>query len=130
MKEEVEEFLKKEGLDGVPVLFMATHSIGGRAWTIEEGRDPAFFEEPCFGRDAGWFVFREEDVNHLFSSSATSDSSLTAKKEAWPPNGRTWTVTLEVPVDDSGQPYKGAYWSAFHESILGEPKAEEEAPSV
>ncbi len=113
---EVEEFLREHGLTDAPHVFMATHSIGDRDWTLEEGRKPAFYEESCF--NGGWHVIREEDASYLYCSSATSGSSLSAEKQ----RDGTWTVTLEVPIGDDGQPYQGYYWKYFHQAILGEQK--------
>jgi hypothetical protein len=114
IRKEVDAFLEKGGLTAVPHVFMATHSIGNREWEIEEGHEPAFFEEPLF--NGGWYVMVEADVKRLSCVSATSGSSLTAEKE---PDG-TWIVCLEVPVID-GKAYQGSYWDYFHRAIPNSP---------
>lgn len=94
-----------------PVVFMAVHSCGGREWTINEGRNPAFVEDECFS--GGWWAFREKDVSFLRCISATSGSSLTAEKNL----GLGWTLTLEVPLESYHKPYMGAYWKIFQEAL-------------
>lgn len=110
IKEEMDKFVRKNGLAQVPHILMATHSIGDHEWKIEEGREPAFFNEE--GSNGGWFIFREEDVNYLFCASAISGSSLMAEKQA----DGTWSLRLEVPLQEDG-PYQGAYWHTFHEAL-------------
>ncbi|HEX6258474.1 MAG TPA: hypothetical protein VFZ48_03270 [Candidatus Saccharimonadales bacterium] len=110
IEEEVDKFVRDNSLADVAHIFMATHSIGEREWEIEEGREPAFFNEE--GLNGGWFIFCEEDVNYLFCASATSGSSLMAEKQA----DGTWSLRLEVPIRGDG-PYKGAYWQAFHQAL-------------
>jgi len=107
----VEEFLRGHGLIDVPHIFVSTNSIGGRWWMAVEGRTPAFYKDTFFR--GGWNVFVDEDVTFLRLQSASSGSTLTAEKqEDW-----TWTVTLQVPVGDDGQPYKGCYWNLFHDGV-------------
>lgn len=118
IQEDVDAFLRENGLAGVPRVFMANHSIGGRDWEIAEGRDPAFYEEECF--NGGWYVLTNEDCTYLYCDSATSGSSLTAVKQ----DDGTWTVTLEVPVGDDGQSYQGFYWGCFHNALGLEPSEE------
>ena len=105
LHDEVGRFLEENGLVGVPAVWMATHSWGGREWRFEEGRTPPFFRE---NGDGGWFVCTQQDVNFLHCSSATSGSSLTAEKG----DEGKWVLTLRVPIRD-GAPYQGAYWQAF-----------------
>lgn len=121
IQKDVDAFIKDNGLAEVPVVLMATHSMGGRDWKVAEGRKPAFFEEVGFG--GGWYVITDDDVDSLECVSATSGSSLTAKKN----QHGYWIVTLEVPVGDDGLPYKGHYWRTFHEALGLEKKPSEEA---
>lgn len=121
--EEVEKFVQENGLTDVPHIFMATHSFGKREWEIVEGRQPAFFVEKDM--NGGWYIFCEDDVTYLFCSSASSGSSLMAEKQ----EDGTWNLKLEVPFEEDGQPYQGAYWSAFHEALRALNK-EAEAPSL
>ena len=112
--DEFQTFLREEGLEEKEFLLIATHSWGGRDWSFEEGRQPAFFEEKGFG--GGWHVATERDVREAFFSSATSGSSLDVKKEG----DGSFTVTLEVPADEDGDgstPYQGHYWTTFHEAL-------------
>lgn len=111
IEENVAAFLRERGLEGVAHVFMATHSIGGRNWTVEEKREPAFFEEKSL--NGGWYIFREEDVSYLECVSATSGSVLFAGKMA----EGVWDLTLEVPVDENQVVYKGHYWKSFHEAL-------------
>lgn len=113
IEEEVARFVREQGLTDEPHIFMATHSWGGRDWSIVEGRNPVFFREDSNG---GWHIFREGDVTELFCSSARSGSSLSA---VLMPDG-AWRVTLEVPVVE-GKPYMGAYWESFHVTFAGFP---------
>jgi len=115
--EEVEIFLKGKNLINVPHVFMATHSIGGRHWILEEGAQPAYFDEECF--NGGWYVLREEEVKYLECQSATSSSTLWAEKQ----QDGFWNLSLEVPVGDDGQPYKGRYYKSFM-TALGQEIAE------
>lgn len=120
--DEADKFVRENGLADVPHIFMATHSTGGRYWEVVEGRTPAFFDDEATD-DEGWYIFRNEDVQYLLCSSATSDSLLTAVKQ----KDGTWDLLLGVPVDEEGHPYRGNYWHAFHKA-LGlsdeEPRAE------
>ena len=115
--DDVAEFESRLGLKDVPCVCMATHSIGGREWELEEGATPAFFEEKIF--NGGWYFLREEEVRYLRCVSATSGSSVEARKN---PDG-TWRITLEVPIRD-GVPYRGAYATVFYETFT-----DEESPS-
>lgn len=99
-----------------PVVFVATHSWGDRDWTMAEGRSTAncqFLADPHF--NGGWHAFEEGDVVYLFAASATSHSSLTARRQA----DGTWSLELWAPLDDNSTPYKGCYWDAFHKVALG-----------
>lgn len=111
IQEDVKAFIEKNGLANFPHVFVADHSMGGREWKFEEGRDPVFYEEPGAG-GGGWYICIEEDINFLYYSSATSGSSLTAEKY----EDGTWVITLEVPVEDS-KPYQGFYSRCFHEAL-------------
>jgi len=109
--EEVASFLTERGLADIPHVFMATHSMGGRNWQIVEGREPAYYEEACF--NGGWYILTEEDATYLYCDSATSGSSLTAVKQY----DGSWTLSLEVPIEEDGQPYQGSYWGVFHNVV-------------
>jgi hypothetical protein len=117
--EEVAAFLAEQGLNTRPHVFMATHSMGGRDWKTAPGKEApntlwprgyncAYFDES--GMNGGWYVFTEEDVTYLQCVSAMSGSSVIAERQ----EDGTWTVTLEVPLEEDGSPYTGAYWIAFH----------------
>ncbi len=113
IQDDVDEFVKKNGLANFPHTFMATHSMGGREWRFEEGREPVFYEEPGCSDGDGWYIVVEGDVNYLYYDSATSGSSLTAEKQG----DGTWVVILEVPIGNDGQPYQGFYSKCFHEAL-------------
>ena len=111
LQEELDSLKKESKFDEIPHIFMATHSMGVRRWKIAEGKESFYFlDEPTF--NGGWYVFVDGDVTYLFMASASSGSSLTAEKQ----DDGTWTVTLEVPVED-GRPYEGCYWGCFHEAL-------------
>ena len=114
---EYDAFVKKAGLEGTAFVPMADHSIGERGWNFLEGREPAYYEEECF--NGGWHLVTDEDADYLYCASATSGSFLMAEKDY----DGTWKLTLEVPVEDDGQPYKGAYWDAFHRVVEGSTEA-------
>jgi len=111
IRPEVDRFLQDNKLVGVPHLFMATHSWGGRNWEFEEGRNPLFFQEEKDG--GGWYILRAEDVKYVFYESMTSGSSLEAEKQG----DGTWRLKLEVPVTEEDAPYTGLYWRSFHEAL-------------
>jgi hypothetical protein len=119
-REQVDLFLFENGLQNVPCIFMANHSIGGRKWSVVKGHKPVFFSDPSM--TGGWFIFREEDVDYLFCSSAKSGSNLTAEKEK-----DKWVVTLEVPIGEDGKPYRGIYWDCFHKTLVPEKATQEVA---
>jgi|GEM_PF-2341475 len=110
-----EEFLKENGLEGVPYLALEVHSRGQRRWTsLSEDTDPPYFTyESCEG---GWRHLREGDVSYVRVES-DSKSSLSAQRY----RDNTWNVTLQVPMMER-RPYRGAYWDAFHEvfGLVGE----------
>ena len=106
----LDQWLREHHLDGVPVVYMAVHSMGDREWARKSGPDDSpFFED---NPSDGWYVFTEEAVQYLFCSSATSGSSL----EAWEISKKSWKVILRVPIED-GNPYQGAYWKTFHRAL-------------
>jgi hypothetical protein len=111
IQSELDDFLEGYGLMDIPHVLVANHSMGVRDWKYKEPREPAFFQEP--GEDGGWYVFTEGEVKFLYFASATSGSSLTAEEQ----EDGSWKATLEVPVDDGGQPYEGFYWRSFHEAL-------------
>lgn len=111
IQEKVDEFVRENGLTDVPHIFMATHSFGSREWEVVDGRQPAFFVDEDM--NGGWYIFREEDVTYLFCGSATSGSSMMAERQ----EDGTWDLKLEVPIQADGNPYEGAYWTAFHETL-------------
>lgn len=112
--EEQESFLRDRHLHEVPAAWLATHSMGGRSFTVAEDGASAFFAEPCF--NGGWYIFKEEDATKLYADSATSGSSLTAEKAS----DGSWTLSLEVPLTADGSPYQGSYWSAFEVAVAQE----------
>ncbi len=112
LQAEYDAWIAENGLNQRPHLAMATHSVGTRRWRLDprvEEKEVPFFEEPSF--NGGWFHFEDNQVAWLKSQSATSGSMLVAEKEG-PDN---WTLTLTVPIMENGEPYKGAYWTTFHE---------------
>lgn len=108
-----DQFLEKHGLLGKPCIFMANHSMGGRFWVAkEEEKQPLFY--PDFHPGDGWHVLTEENCVRVECSSATSGSTLSA---FYIPADRGWQVELQVPVDEDGEVYAGAYWRAFHKAL-------------
>lgn len=110
---ELESFLREQGLQDVPVILMADHSLGTREWTPTPGSrnsDFPFYEEKCF--NGGWYVLTEDNAIRIHCESCTSGSSLMAEKQ----EDGTWAVTLEVPWMETG-PYKGSYWKTFHRGL-------------
>lgn len=105
IREEYEQFVWRT-VHRQTFLPIATHSVGGRWWTLEEGASPAFFEE--VGMNGGWLLLLEEEVKEVTLESATSGSVLHAVKTGW----GEWEVTLSVPLEN-GEPYQGAYWRSF-----------------
>jgi len=112
--EELDMLLAEHGISDEPVALMANHSIGGRDWELEEGVKPLFFEDSYF-RPSGWYVLREQDVSYLGASSATSGSTC----RAWKNQDDTWNIECEVPIEDGGTPYRGAYYSGFVTALGG-----------
>lgn len=103
----LDPFLQEYQVDQ-PVVVVANHSVGGRDWQLFDSNvAPLFLSDPNF--DGGWYLFQEGEVTELFASSASSGSSLTARRN---PNG-TWSLELWVPLEASGLPYQGSYWAAF-----------------
>ena len=89
------------------VIYLATHSWGGRERTLIEGRKPFEVAEPLFS--GAWEILREGDVSQVAVESATSGSRTEAVLF---PEG--WHITLSVPCDQDGSgPYMGCYWDAF-----------------
>jgi hypothetical protein len=103
----LDDFLREHSLVRGVVVFVATHSIGGRSWAPSGDKDVAFYPDIIGG---GWNVLDEDDASTIKLVSATSGSSLTAERQF---NGM-WTVTLEVPVQEGSAPYEGYYWTCFH----------------
>jgi hypothetical protein len=114
---ELEQFLRKQKLLDTPHVFMATHSIGRRDWELAEGCTVPFYEESAFS--AGWSVLTDQNSTFLCCESATSGSVIWARKQG----DGMWEITLEVPVETTGAPYKGHYYHSFMEG-LGQPEME------
>lgn len=112
IRDEFDKFVAENGLREGEFLPMATHSVGDRSWNLENDADPIFFDEESM--NGGWFLFREEEVNWMQCISATSGSAITAQKLE---DGRSWELTLQVPIMENEEPYKGCYWTAFHNAI-------------
>jgi hypothetical protein len=106
----LDDFLRERNIVRGEVIFMATHSLGGRSWSPSGDKEVAFYPDIIGG---GWHLLTEEDVIRMYFGSATSTSELTAERQS---NGQ-WTVTLEVPVLEGGTPYEGYYWTTFHETF-------------
>lgn len=108
----IDQFLEENGLSKIPHVLIADHSMGGRKWKVNDGHKPKFYEDECFscGR---WYALTNENCTFICCESATSMSSITAEKQE---NGQ-WMVTLEVPIEKKGRPYKGVYWHVFHKAI-------------
>lgn len=115
---ELAAFLLGQGADDVVRIPIATHSIGGRKWKLEEGkteRDVLYFSDDCFR--GGWFLFREEDVDELEVSSGTSGSAIKAEKLV---EGK-WMVTLTVPIEN-GSLYRGELLELLLQGVPGRPR--------
>ncbi len=112
----LEGFLDGQGLRGKPLLFVATHSEGGRKLRLLEDRNPSFYKEA--GND-GWHAVAEEDVELVELVSASSGSVLRAERSGSQWERGNWTVSLEVPIQGNGEPYQGLYWESFHQALGG-----------
>ena len=106
-----DDFCDASGIDPDGVVWLATHSAGGREWEpVEEGYRPLFLEEDPHGRYDGWRLLRKGEAKRIALQSATSGSRLEATVKE---NG-SWDIQLIVPVLEDGTPYQGAYWASFH----------------
>ncbi|MFA6474070.1 MAG: hypothetical protein WCV85_04275 [Patescibacteria group bacterium] len=122
------QFIKDKGLVTTPFVLMEAywntpHWNGSREWTMEDNltKCPELFGTEFVQRPDGTsvesdgiYVFTNATVKSILFESRETGSVIRATKKY---NG-LWTLSLEVPMTDDGEPcVDDEYWKRFHKAI-------------